>query len=49
MAVTLIDKKIKPLMVRFKINYNFKDEPALLIWEDSLSKNISNAGSSLKL
>jgi len=40
MAVTLIDKKIKPLMVRFKINYNFKDEPALLIWEDSLSKNV---------
>jgi len=42
MTVTLIDKKINPLLIRFKINGSLDNEPVLFIWEDSLSKNIKH-------
>ena len=40
MSVTLIEKKINPLLVRFKIEAPLRDEPVLFIWEDPFSKNI---------
>lgn len=42
MNVTLIDKKTTPLLIRFKIDCNISNEPALFIWEDSLSKNVKH-------
>ena len=42
MSVTLIGKQVSPLLIRFKVNYNINNEPALFIWEDSLSKNIKH-------
>ena len=40
MPVRLIEKKTNPLLVKFKIESCIKDEPALFIWEDPISKNI---------
>jgi len=42
MIVTLIEKKTNPLLVRFKTNGDFDNDPVLFIWEDSLSKNIKH-------
>jgi hypothetical protein len=42
MTVILIEKKTNPLLVRFKTNDRFNNEPVLFIWEDSLSKNIKH-------
>ena len=42
MSVTLIEKKINPLLIRFKINGSLNNEPVLFTWEDSLSKNIKH-------
>lgn len=38
--IVLLDKKISPLCVKFKVLNNYKNEPVLFLWEDSLSKNI---------
>jgi hypothetical protein len=40
MSVLLIEKKTNPLLIRFKIESSLKEEPALFIWEDPVSKNI---------
>lgn len=40
MHVSLVEKKENPLSIKIKILSELKDEPALFLWEDSLSKNI---------
>lgn len=38
--IVLIDKKTNPLSIKVKVISDLKDEPALFLWEDSISKNI---------
>lgn len=40
MSVTLIEKRLNPLLIKIRIDEKINNEPCLFIWEDSLSKNI---------
>ena len=38
MYISLIEKKIDPLSVKFLVNSNLVEEPVLLLWEDPITK-----------
>jgi len=38
--IVLVNKKTNPLSIKIKVNFECKNEPALFLWEDPLSKNV---------